>query len=197
LKTHCHVRQRRCAARLTDVKDHDTVLARALRQALLIVAVSGMLGIISNALAPWRIPWLAEPCTLAAVVDSSLLGVGVEDAGADSARAGKPLAITLVQAKTLFDRRQAIFVDARPAYEFHEGHVAGSVNVPWEEVEYYGADIERLPRDSTVVVYCAGESCDLSIHLGEHLARLGFSRVRVFLGGWLEWKGAGYPVDKN
>ena len=173
------------------------MFARALRQALLIVAVSGMLGIISNALAPWGIPWIARPRVLAAAPDSLLLKANGLRRGSGPDSLPVPLSITLAQAKMLFDRGQAVFVDARPPYEYVEAHIPGALNIPWEEIEYYAAEVESLPRDSTIVVYCAGESCDLSIHLGDHLAELGFGHVRVFFGGWLEWTDAGYPVETH
>jgi len=170
------------------------MLRRALRQAVLLVALGAILGTAANLFAPWRIPWIARQTVLEAASDSLLLG------SLPAARPGegvaKPLSITLPQAKALFDRRAAIFVDARPPYEYDEGHIAGAVNIPWEEIEYYETDIAQLPRDSTVVVYCAGKSCDLSQHLGDELATRGFRKVRVFFGGWVGWNNAKYPVEK-
>ncbi len=173
------------------------VLVRhAVRQAALIALVGGLLGVVANSLAPWRIAWAGERRQLAAATDSMLRDSwNARDAHSDTTGA-QPLSVSLDQAKRLWDAGDAVFVDARPPYEFGDGYIPRAINIPYEEIEYYGAEIAELPQDEILVVYCAGESCDLSIHLGDALVERGFARVRVFFGGWNEWKQAGYPIER-
>jgi len=175
-------------------RNENGVLARAVKQAIVVALLGASLGVIANVLAPWRIAWVAQCRTLPAAPDSLLVAPYGSPRNEARGRV-EPLSITLGQAKALFDRRRAIFLDARPPYEYAVAHIPGAVNIPWEEIEYYAAQVERMPTDTTVILYCAGESCDLSIHLGDHLAQRGFTRVRVFFGGWLAWTDAGYPVE--
>ena len=170
------------------------MFTRAVRQGIIVVLLGGVLGVIANSSAPWGIPWVARPRTLATASDSLLAR---HTAPAANGAVVEPLSITLSQAKVLFDRDQAIFIDARPPYEYDEGHISGALNIPFEEIEYYRAEIEELPRDKILVVYCDGESCDLSVHLGDELAKRGFTEVRVFFGGWGAWGRAGFPITKR
>ena len=173
-----------------------SVLLRALRQALFIVVLGGVLGVVSNVIAPWGIPWVATPRLLVAAPDSLLTAVPGHGDAAPSGQVAAPLSITLSQARLLHDTGGAVFVDARAQYEYEDGCIAGAANIPYDEIEFYADDIAKLPRDSTIVVYCGGSSCDQSILLGDHLAQNGFRSVRVFFGGWVEWADAGYPVSR-
>ena len=54
----------------------------------------------------------------------------------------------------------------------------------------------RFPADKAIVIYCSGGDCLSSLGLAKLLVDLGIKEVRVFLGGWSEWKQAGLPEDK-
>jgi rhodanese-related sulfurtransferase len=142
--------------------------------------------------ATWGIPFVGEHRELAAIPDSLLAANSPVPMG----EVPQPVSISLSQAKLVFDRKQAVFVDARPVFEYADGHIAGAVNIPFEEIEYFSAAIANLDKNGQIVVYCSGESCDLSIHLGDALAKQGFSGVRVFFGGWVAWQRAGFPISR-
>jgi rhodanese-related sulfurtransferase len=169
-------------------------------QAVIIVVLGAGLGVAANVVAPWRIDWIAEKPTLRAAGDSQLIESLITPA--EQAREPEsehavvePLSVTLEQAKRLWDDNAALFIDTRPPYEMPRGTIPGARNIPYDEIDYYRDVIAALPRDSIYVIYCDAASCDLSIHLGEEFAKAGFTRVRVFSGGWDEWVDAGYPVE--
>jgi rhodanese-related sulfurtransferase len=56
---------------------------------------------------------------------------------------------------------------------------------------------DLIPLETLLITYCAGAGCDSSWDVAELLEEEGYSRVKVFFGGWQEWKGAGYPVEKD
>lgn len=89
----------------------------------------------------------------------------------------------------------AVFLDAREPDEYYVGHIYGSKNVPYEELEDYLAILDSLPRDTIVITYCDGQGCELSINLSRELLKRGFQRVYTFYDGWREWIKLGYPVD--
>ncbi|OQB43103.1 MAG: molybdopterin biosynthesis protein MoeB [Candidatus Latescibacteria bacterium ADurb.Bin168] len=169
------------------------VVKNAIIQACLICVGASLIGAGVNLVAPWGIPFVARGKNLPQLPDSAL----VNRADPVPSAAHELVSVTLQQAKTLFDRDQAVFVDARPEFEYAEGHIPGAINIPFDEVEYYGAAIANLDKHKPLVVYCAGESCDLSIHLGELLAKKGFTAVRVFFGGSVAWQRAGFPFDRG
>lgn len=61
----------------------------------------------------------------------------------------------------LFISRRAKFVDARSASDYAKGHIPGAINLPAPQKEFeasYKAVRDELPKDATIIVYCAGGS---------------------------------------
>jgi rhodanese-related sulfurtransferase len=110
----------------------------------------------------------------------------------------EPIEAQLGSVKRLFDAGAAVFVDARTAGEYAEGHIPGAMNIPYDDVF---RDPDRLKGFSSngrpVVVYCGGGDCELSRNLAWALVEEGEKRVLVFLGGTAEWQRAGYPMSSG
>jgi len=105
--------------------------------------------------------------------------------------------LSLVGAKSRFDNKSAVFLDARSPEEYAEGHIPGAL-------EFYADDFEKfaplvLPqlkdKSQELIAYCHGSSCELSLHLANALMAQGYTNVKVFFGGWPEWKKANYPIN--
>jgi rhodanese-related sulfurtransferase len=109
---------------------------------------------------------------------------------------GKDMIIPVEKAVEFFDTREAVFVDARSPEEYAAGHIAGAINLPFEDVHtHIGAFFSRFPeRDAIVITYCDGESCSLSEDLALLLQDAGYMNVRVIINGWSVWKGRGFPI---
>ncbi len=105
--------------------------------------------------------------------------------------------ITTREAEDLFAAGgSALFIDARPAGPFREGHVAGARSVPYDGPEARIPDgVLTLPRDRTLVVYCEGGDCHSSLGLAKLLHDKGFKDIRVMTGGWAEWTQSGLPAE--
>jgi rhodanese-related sulfurtransferase len=106
--------------------------------------------------------------------------------------------ITTDEAKARFDAGRAIFVDARKPEEFARGHVFGALNLPLETFPAsYARKAAVLPREVEIVVYCGGIDCAESRELANRLQQVGYSRdrLKVFRGGWTEWKARGWPAE--
>ena len=88
--------------------------------------------------------------------------------------------------------RGILFIDARDEEEFAEGHIKGATVAP-STPEL----VQLFPdRSSAIVTYCSGGDCDVSQELAEELMYdWEYERIFVYLGGWPEWKRAGYPVE--
>ena len=106
----------------------------------------------------------------------------------------EPKAIKLDFAYELF-KDGIKFIDARPVEEFEVAHIKGAVNIPFYESEKYENALSKIPMDETIVTYCNGHDCDLSIMLGDELFKKGYKRVYVFYGGWNEWLSKKYPTE--
>lgn len=156
--------------------DLSTLYPSVLR-GLLICLVAGSLGILVNAASPWGIPLLGPlPAT-----DNE----GIAD-------------IELGEAWALCNEGKALFVDARSPEEFRAGHIPGALLLPVDDFEETVASRRSLiPLETLLITYCAGEGCDSSREVAALLVEEGYSQVKVFFGGWEDWKRAGYPVEKG
>lgn len=108
----------------------------------------------------------------------------------------KPVAINLEQAYKLY-KKKIIFLDARENEEYRDGHIKNALSLPYYDFDNYKQILKNIPKSSTIVTYCAGTDCDLSILLGKQLSETGYKRVYVFFGGWNDWLKAKYPTEKK
>jgi rhodanese-related sulfurtransferase len=106
-----------------------------------------------------------------------------------------PEMISADDAQASFERATAVFIDARHAFDFKLGHIKGARNIPLAEIDGRSADIAGLPHTVPLIVYCDGASCNSSIELAARLYEAGFSRVRIFHGGWQEWTARHLPTE--
>jgi len=106
-----------------------------------------------------------------------------------------PMMVSVAEAEELFRAGQALFVDARSEFDYGLGHIKGAVNLPLKTVTK-GADLlPDVPRDRVVVTYCDGANCNSSIDLAARLYASGFVNVRIFFGGWEEWRARSLPTE--
>lgn len=111
---------------------------------------------------------------------------------------GNSLAISLPEAKILFRKNKAIFLDARSRDLFDEGHIKGSRSLPWHGVDdYFQEALQGMDRDAPVITYCDGESCNLSHDLALFLKNMGFSNVKVLINGWTVWIENNMPIETS
>jgi rhodanese-related sulfurtransferase len=83
-------------------------------------------------------------------------------------------------------------------YQF--GHVPGALSLPRADFESaYAALRARLEKNRRrpIVVYCSDRSCEDSSAVRTALAKLGYTDVAVFHGGWAAWSAAHRPEAKD
>jgi rhodanese-related sulfurtransferase len=132
----------------------------------------------------------------------------LRDAGTGNLSASKPQPVItatdgksmtpapLVQVRELFERKEAVFVDAREGSVFSAGHIKGAVSLPVGEfVSRLKAFRAAAPLESLLVIYCSGYGCHDSKSLGEKLMADGYRSILIYEGGYPEWKDAGLPVE--
>ena len=59
--------------------------------------------------------------------------------------------VTVTDAKQAYDNQSAVIVDVRDSGSFGAGHVAGSINIPLDELENR---LGELSTDSWIITYC-------------------------------------------
>jgi len=104
--------------------------------------------------------------------------------------------IDLEEAYRLFREGRCVFVDARSEEEFREARVPGARLLTYDMFdESVSAFRDLIPRDTILITYCSAEGCGSSREVAELLQADGFTDIRLFTGGWDEWKQAGFPQE--
>jgi rhodanese-related sulfurtransferase len=87
---------------------------------------------------------------------------------------------------------QIVVIDVREPDEFAKGKIPGAFPIPRGVLE---PQVDgRLPRESTVVLYCGvGARSALACR---SLAEMGYDKVENLEGGWHAWVGSGLPVEQ-
>jgi rhodanese-related sulfurtransferase len=75
------------------------------------------------------------------------------------------------------------------SWAFAAKHIPGSVHFDSPEALYLA-----VRPDDEVVVYCSHVDCLSSVALYRDLVRRGYSNVRRYAGGLLDWEDAGLPL---
>jgi rhodanese-related sulfurtransferase/predicted transcriptional regulator len=82
-------------------------------------------------------------------------------------------------------------IDVRPVEEFVQGHIAGAVSVPVEDVAEFA---KTAPKGKKVVAYCRGPYCVYALRAVALLRKRGVDATRSE-DGVSEWRAAGFPVE--
>lgn len=131
-------------------------------------------------------PVCGDHPTIRQLIDyEAFCGVPAHDRAEPQAR---PAEVTVAEVDSLL-AQGAILVDVREAWEVALAHIEGMRWIPMGEVE---ARSHEIPRDRTVVVYCA--SGQRSGKVTQWLRERGYDRVFNLTGGILAWQNAGKPV---
>jgi rhodanese-related sulfurtransferase len=109
-----------------------------------------------------------------------------------------PIEAKMPMVKKFYDADAALFVDAREAVEYAEGHIAGAVSLPFEEAFKDPKKLTAIDaKGKPIIVYCGGGDCEASKNLAYSLIDAGRKKVVVFTDGYPAWTGAGYPTAKG
>jgi len=121
----------------------------------------------------------------------------VPSAAPEPERSLYPLPASLAQVQQLA-AAGAVLLDARAPELYVEGHLPGARSLPLESLREGVEDLRRqVPPETVIVTYCSGFGCPDSFDLGVALLQAGWREVRVFEGGFPEWRDAGLPVEQG
>ncbi|MCX7824183.1 MAG: rhodanese-like domain-containing protein [Verrucomicrobiae bacterium] len=152
----------------------------------------------------WRRLW-AE--TLGMIVMATAMGLAFNAFSPAGIAVTRPLPLTdldpryltATETRARYDAGQTVFLDGRSRKEFAAGHIAGALNLPAEKFESEFVELMRqfpLGKEMDLIVYCRGMGCGEGRAVADKLRALGYTRVKIFAGGWKEWKALGWPVEK-
>ena len=77
-------------------------------------------------------------------------------------------------------------------WAFDAKHIPGSVHFDTPEALY-----AAVKPDDDVVVYCSQVDCLSSVAMYRDLVKRGYTNVRRYSGGLMEWEDSGLPLEGN
>jgi rhodanese-related sulfurtransferase len=99
-----------------------------------------------------------------------------------------PLTINIHDLQNAVDRDDIVLIDARLPHAFKGGHISGSINIPALSSDSRRHEAMRgVSNSQNIVVYCQNAECPYAGSLYQLLLEDGFTRVRIYEGGWEEW----------
>lgn len=102
--------------------------------------------------------------------------------------------ISLAKATRLFFAKEVIFLDARDADAYAQGHIEGALSLPFFAFEETFPGLQAALEKTTVITYCDGEMCRLSHDLADQMRARGLKNVYVLANGWKRWTAANLPI---
>ena len=93
-----------------------------------------------------------------------------------------------------------LFIDARKAEAFAEGHIPGAIQADHYRLEEYVDKLLALAGCADrIIVYCHGGACEDSIFLCSDLIELEvpYDAIYLFSDGWEKWVKKGMPIEKG
>lgn len=166
---------------------------RLFKQLLIIIVLSTFLGLIRNTVFPDKIPVIGEWRDLSSG-DGPIIPPTAEE--------GDPPFIAINVAQMEHSTGGTIFIDARNYEEYECGTIPGSINIPFDYLPegdltpYFDSLLSGVVIDYPLVVFCSGEECDLSLHLGRNLQEVGYSNLMIFFGGSREWENFDLELER-
>lgn len=94
----------------------------------------------------------------------------------------------------IWKQGDAVFVDARSASNYRQGHIPGAVNLPINRVKHY---LNVLPTDKDVllITYCGSIDCPNAYQLMNVLIGYGYQNVKFFPRGVQGWQALGHILE--
>jgi rhodanese-related sulfurtransferase len=125
--------------------------------------------------------------------------IAVKKKTAKKSGQGKVVTISLTDGFTKHQSGESLFIDARPAYLFEQGHIAGAISIPRptcdEAIEAQEQQLKAaIASKKSLVVYCTGFLCADARTVANHLADFGYSSS-ILEGGWDSWKASELPTE--
>jgi len=88
--------------------------------------------------------------------------------------------------------RGAVVIDVRARDVYEQGHIAGAVSVPLEELKRRAADYAKV-EEQELIIYC-GDGSTLGPEGTQALVDAGHANAKNLPTGYSGWKAAGHPV---
>ncbi|MBC5765410.1 rhodanese-like domain-containing protein [Ramlibacter albus] len=108
-------------------------------------------------------------------------------------RGAGPGSLTAPAAVQLMNRSKAVVVDVSEPEEFAKGHVVGSRNIPFGQLEQKLEGSVKNKALPLILVCSTGARANRAVPV---VKKLGYGEVQALSGGLNAWKEANLPLEK-
>lgn len=102
--------------------------------------------------------------------------------------------VTAAEVKALKDAGTAI-VDVRNPRLYARRHIPGAHHLDLNDAFNEASLAAVVARDEPVVIYSSGVQCSRTTTASRKAVSWGYEKVYYFMGGIVEWRNAGYPLE--
>jgi len=91
----------------------------------------------------------------------------------------------------ILSSQEILLIDARHPSDFNAGHIPGAISFPADAsatVEKVRETFSAYSKTTPIVIYCQSAGCNYDEYVGKLLISEGYTRLKFFTGGWLEWQ---------
>jgi len=104
--------------------------------------------------------------------------------------------ITAEEVKKLYDEG-VVIIDVRNPRLYARRHIPGSHHLDLKTAYNEDSLATLANKDDPIVIYCSGVKCSRSYRASEQAVSWGYTKVKYFRGGIVDWRNAGYPVESS
>ncbi len=152
------------------------------KQVLILIGVALLLAGLTNLIHPGRIPWVED---WANRVEAQAVSE-------------KVALVHLSEVLDFLREDSRLFVDARSAAEYAQGHIPSAISLPFESIAMVPQVITQvLASKKAPIFYCSGIECEDSLLLALELRKLGREDVSIFIGGMDLWRSELLSVEER
>ena len=101
--------------------------------------------------------------------------------------------IDIKEAKYYYETNSALFIDARDFKKYQKGTIAKAINLPSKRYKRFKKFLP-IDKSATIVIFCGGVNCTLSVKLSKKLEKLGYTNIKRFAEGFPKWRALKFPV---
>jgi rhodanese-related sulfurtransferase len=131
----------------------------------------------------------ASPSALAAASRPNVYQTTLEE------RDQKTPEVTTEQLQTILAKKSAIVLDARPKDQYAIAHIPGSINLEEKGIIRF---LQAYPdRETNIVLYSNGPSCDWAKRRAAELVNQGYSKVSRYQLGLAVWRALGNTAQTS
>ncbi|RRR70808.1 MAG: rhodanese-like domain-containing protein [Candidatus Viridilinea halotolerans] len=108
---------------------------------------------------------------------------------------GPPVgAVSVAEARALFDAGTAIFIDVRAGNAFTLGHIPGALTITSHDLY---AQMDQAAAGTVFIAYGDAERPDAGMRGAQIFMELGYPPMVALDGGFEAWVAAGHPVERE